>query len=163
MSSEKQYWLMKSEPTVFSISDLAAGGTTYWSGVRNFQARNFMRDRMRVGDGVLFYHSNVEPIGIAGMAEVIRTGYPDFTAWDPKDKHYDPKSTPASPIWFMVDIRFVRACREVISLKRLKTIRGLRAMAVVQRGMRLSVQPVSADEWEIIIGLPEWGPDAKIL
>jgi predicted RNA-binding protein with PUA-like domain len=157
MAPAKQYWLMKSEPTAFSIADLEANRTTYWSGVRNFQARNFMRDQMRVGDGVFFYHSSVEPIGIAGMSEVIKTGYPDFTAWDPKDEHYDPKSTPEHPVWFMVDIRFVRACQDVISLKRLKTIRGLHAMAVVQRGMRLSVQPVSADEWKIILGLPEWG------
>ncbi len=156
MPQKAQYWLMKSEPTAFSISDLAASRTTHWSGVRNFQARNFMRDQMRLGDGVLFYHSTTEPIGIAGMAEVVKTGYPDFTSWDPSDQHYDPKSTPEQPIWFMVDIRFVRVCGNVISLKRLKAMRELQSMAVVQRGMRLSVQPVSQSEWKIVMGLPEW-------
>ena len=152
----KQYWLMKSEPTSFSIKDLAACGTTYWSGVRNFQARNFMRDQMRVGDGVLFYHSSVEPIGIAGRAEVTRCGYPDHTAWDPNDAHYDPKSLPERPTWFMVDIRHVQICREVITLARLKGLPALNDMCVVQRGTRLSVQPVRPNEWRVILGLPEW-------
>ena len=154
---DRQYWLMKSEPSVFSIDDLKASRATYWSGVRNYQARNFMRDRMRVGDGVLFYHSNVEPVGIAGLAEVAKEGYPDHTAWDPNDKHYDPKSLPTKPIWFMVDIQFIKKCREVISLKKLKEIPALKKMGVVQKGSRLSVQPVQTEEWKIILKLPEWG------
>ena len=152
----KQYWLMKSEPSAFSIDDLMKAKTTYWSGVRNYQARNFMRDEMRVGDGVLFYRSSADPIGIAGMAEVIKAGYPDFTAWDPKDSHYDPKSLPTKPIWFMVDIRFVKKCREVIPLQRLKEIPALKKMRLVQQGSRLSIQPVRPEEWEVVRKLPEW-------
>ncbi len=154
--SGPQYWLVKSEPNVFSIDDFKANQTTYWSGVRNYQARNFMRDRMRVGDGVLFYHSNVEPIGIAGTAEVSKAGYPDFTAWDQKDKYYDAGSLLSKPIWYMVDVRFVKKCRSVIPLKRLKETPALRKMGVVQRGSRLSVQPVAPEEWETILKFPEW-------
>ena len=156
MAPQKQYWLMKSEPNVYSIDDLKRDRSVYWSGVRNYQARNFMRDRMQIDDGVLFYHSNVEPIGIAGRAEVIKTGYPDHTAWNPKDKYYDAKSLSTRPIWFMVDIRFVQACREVITLERLKEIPALKAMAVLRKGNRLSITPVTSDEWEVIMRLPEW-------
>jgi len=147
---------MKSEPNVFSIDDLKASKTTYWSGVRNYQARNFMRDRMKVGDRILFYHSNVEPIGIAGMAEVVKAGYPDFTAWDPKDKYYDPASLPSKPVWYMVDIQFMKRCRSVIPLKRLKENPALKKMGVVQKGSRLSVQPVAPEEWKAILKFPEW-------
>lgn len=156
MGSSPQYWLVKSEPNVFSIDDLKSSKTTYWSGVRNYQARNFMRDRMKVGDGVLFYHSNVEPIGIAGMAEVIKAGYPDFTAWEPNDKYYDPASLPSKPVWYMVDIKFVKRCRSVIPLKRLKETPALKKMGVVQKGTRLSVQPVTSQEWKAILKFPEW-------
>ncbi|MGB3940757.1 MAG: EVE domain-containing protein [Candidatus Manganitrophaceae bacterium] len=156
MAPERQYWLMKSEPNVYSIDHLKKDGTTYWSGVRNYQARNFMRDQMRVGDGVLFYHSNTEPVGIAGRAEVIKTGYPDRTAWDPKDRHYDPKSLPSDPIWFMVDIRFVKACREVISLEKLREIPALKGMMVLRKGNRLSITPVTPEEWETILEFPQW-------
>jgi len=149
----RQFWLLKSEPNTYSIDDLQRDGTTYWSGVRNFQARNFMRDRMRIGDGILFYHSNVPPVGIAGFAEVVRVGYPDHTAWDPKDGHYDPKSQPDNPIWFMVDIRYIRHCRTVVTLTQMKAHPALQKMAVVQRGTRLSVQPVRIDEWEVVSGL----------
>ena len=149
----RQFWLLKSEPSTYSIDDLRRDGTTYWSGVRNFQARNFMRDRMQIGDGILFYHSNVPPIGIAGFAEVVRAGYPDHTAWDPKDRHHDPKSRPDNPIWFMVDIRYLRHCRTVITLAQMKAHPALQKMAVVQRGTRLSVQPVRPDEWDVISGL----------
>jgi predicted RNA-binding protein with PUA-like domain len=151
-----QYWLVKSEPNVFSIDHLKASKTTYWSGVRNYQARNFMRDRMKVGDGVLFYHSNAEPIGIAGMAEVVKAGYPDFTAWDPKDKYYDPASLPSKPVWYMVDIKFMKRCRSVIPLKLLKETPVLKKMGVVQKGARLSVQPVAPEEWKAILKFPEW-------
>ena len=146
MGSSPQYWLVKSEPDVFSIDHLKTSKTTYWSGVRNYQARNFMRDRMKVGDGVLFYHSNVEPIGIAGMAEVVKEGYPDFTAWDPKDKYYDPTSLPSNPVWYMVDIKFVKRCRSVIPLKRLKETPALKKKGVVQKGRRLSVKTVAPDK-----------------
>jgi predicted RNA-binding protein with PUA-like domain len=151
-----QYWLMKSEPNVFSIDDLKASRTTYWSGVRNYQARNFMRDQMKVGDGVFFYHSSSAPVGIAGMAAVIKTGYPDFTAWDPKDKYYDPVSLPSKPVWYMVDIRFVKRCRSVIPLRRLKETPALKKMGVVQRGSRLSIQPVDPKEWQTVLQFPEW-------
>jgi predicted RNA-binding protein with PUA-like domain len=156
MGSGAQYWLMKSEPNVFSIDDLKASRTTYWSGVRNYQARNFMRDQMKAGDGIFFYHSNVDPIGIAGMAEVVKSGYPDFTAWDPNDKYYDPGSLPSNPIWYMVDIRFRKKCRSVISLTRLKETPALKKMEVVQRGSRLSVQPVSPEEWKTVLKFEEW-------
>jgi predicted RNA-binding protein with PUA-like domain len=152
----KQYWLVKTEPTTFSIDDMKAAGTSEWSGVRNFQARNFMRDQMRLGDGVLVYHSNVEPIGVVGLAEVSREGYPDPTAWDPNDHHYDPKSLPSAPTWFMVDLRYVRHARSVITLPRLKSLPALEEMKVVQRGVRLSVQPVTPAEWKIVLRLPEW-------
>jgi predicted RNA-binding protein with PUA-like domain len=115
-----------------------------------------MRDQMRVGDGVFFYQSNAKQIGIVGSAKVIKTGYADYTAWDPKDIHYDPKSTPERPIWFMVDIEIVNACATIITLKQLKSIAALNDMGVVQRGNRLSVQPVSPEAWETILKLPEW-------
>jgi predicted RNA-binding protein with PUA-like domain len=146
---------MKSEPNVFSIDDLrkSKNQTTCWDGVRNYQARNFLRDEIKVGDGALFYHSDVEPIGIAGEAVVVRGGYPDYTAFDPKDVHFDPKSDPKHPTWYRVDVKFVRACKEVVTLKRLKEIPALKKMMVVQRGMRLSVQPVTPEEWHVIMKL----------
>lgn len=150
---------MKSEPKEYSIEDLKADTVTGWDGVRNYQARNFMRDDMRVGDGVFFYHSNTKPefVGITGMAKVVKRGYPDDTAWDPNDRHYDPKSRPGNPTWYRVDVRFVKKCKTVIPLRRLKGTPGLKKMVVVQRGSRLSVQPVSPEEWRIILALPEWG------
>jgi len=156
MSSKKRYWLMKSEPSVFSIDDLKACKVTCWDGVRNYQARNFMRDEMKMGDGVLFYHSNVQPSGIAGLAEVAKEAYPDYTAFDPKDVHYDPKSDPAHPAWYMVDVKYIKSCNSIIPLSRLKTIPGLKNMALFKYG-RLSVQPVTPKEWKIILSLPEWG------
>jgi predicted RNA-binding protein with PUA-like domain len=159
MTRTRRFWLMKSEPTVFSIDDLrrAERQTTCWDGVRNYQARNFLRDDIKTGDGVLYYHSSVEPVGIGGEAVVVRDGYPDFTAFDPDDVHYDPKSDFHNPTWYMVDVKFVRACEDGITLKRLKSLSALRSMLVVQRGQRLSVQPVTAAEWRVIMGLPEWG------
>jgi len=154
---KKRYWLMKSEPAAYSINDLLRDKTTCWDGVRNYQARNFMRDQMRLGDGVLFYHSNILIPGIVGEAKVTREGYPDYTAWDPEDRHYDPKTAPDRPTWFMVDIEFVRECRSVITLTQLKEIPGLEKMEVVKRGSRLSVSPVTAEEWKILIHLPQWG------
>ena len=151
---------MKSEPTAFSINDLKRCKTTCWDGVRNYQARNFLRDAIRVGDGVLFYHSSVDQVGIVGMAEVTKAGYPDYTAWDPHGGHYDPKSTPARPIWYMVDIRFVKTCREIITLTRLRAIPHLKKMMLLRQG-RLSVQPVTPQEWAIVTKLPEWAGRAS--
>lgn len=147
---------MKSEPSDFSIDDLKSCRSICWSGVRNYQARNYMRDQMQVGDGVFFYQSNAKQIGIVGTAKVTKTGYADYTAWDPRDKHYDPKSSPEKPIWFMVDIEIIKACRTIITLNRLKSIAELKDMGVVRRGNRLSVQPVSPEAWETILKLPEW-------
>ncbi|MEW6325817.1 MAG: EVE domain-containing protein [Nitrospirota bacterium] len=155
----RRCWLMKSEPNVFSIDDLrrADGQTTIWDGVRNYQARNFLRHEIKPGDGVLFYHSSADPPGIAGEAVVVRDGYPDPTAFDPKDPHYDPKSNPARPLWYAVDVKFVRACR-LIPLARLRAIPALSSMVLLKRG-RLSVQPVTEEEWRTIMALPEWKAD----
>ncbi|MHB8482665.1 MAG: EVE domain-containing protein [Nitrospiria bacterium] len=154
----KQYWLLKSEPGVFSIEDLrkSDGQTACWDGVRNYQARNFLRDDLKKGDGVFFYHSTADPVGIAGEAVVVREGYPDKTAFDPADVHYDSRSNPGKPTWFTVDIQFIRACREVITLKKLRSIPALKEMKVLQRGMRLSVQPVTPKEWALIMKFSEW-------
>lgn len=146
------YWLMKSEPDVFGIDDLARrpNGTEHWDGVRNYQARNFLRE-MKVGDRVFFYHSNAQPPGIVGIAEVVREAYPDFTAWDPESKYFDPKSTPDNPRWFMVDVRFVRKFGRIITLDELRANPVLGDMPLVRRGSRLSVMPVTAGQWEAIL------------
>lgn len=141
---------MKSEPDVFSIEDLKAGKVTCWDGVRNYQARNYLRDDMKVGDEVLFYHSSSEPTGIAGIAEVVKEGYPDYTAFDPEDIHHDPKSDPQKPTWFMVDVKFVKSFKSVIPLSVLRTIPGLKDMLLLRHG-RLSVQPVTPKQWKIIM------------
>ncbi|MGZ4999749.1 MAG: EVE domain-containing protein [Methylomonas sp.] len=150
-----KYWLMKSEPEAFSIDDLRSRPqqTEHWDGVRNYQARNMMRDEMKVGDQVFFYHSNCEEPGIVGIAEVIREGYPDFTAFDPEDKHFDPKSNPEKPTWFMVDVRFVRKLSRTISLRELKLKTQLSDLALLRRGNRLSIMPVAAQDWDFILGL----------
>ena len=151
------YWLMKSEPGEFSIDDLKAapGGETFWDGVRNYQARNFMRDDMKVGDGVLYYHSNCPETGVVGIATVCREAYPDHTAFDPEDKHYDPKSDPDNPRWCMVDIRFERKFERVILLRELRRYADgpLRDMLLLRRGNRLSITPVTAGEWNFILSL----------
>lgn len=151
--ADRNYWLVKSEPDCFSYDDLAHAPkqTTHWSGVRNYQARNFMRDQMKKGDGVLYYHSSAEPPGIVGVAEVVKAGYPDHTARDPKDDHYDPKSTEDNPIWYMVDIKAVEKFRNYLSLNDLKHVRVLEKMELLRRGSRLSVQPVRAEEWAAIL------------
>lgn len=147
-----RYWLFKTEPTCFSIDDLAASPaqTTSWSGVRNFQARNFLRDEVRLGDNILFYHSNVDPVGIAGICEVVKAGYPDVTALDPNDKHFDPKATRDNPIWYTVDVKFSAKLSRVVPLALLKKTPGLEKMEVCRRGSRLSVQPVTPQEWRIV-------------
>ena len=138
-----KYWLMKSEPSVYSIDDLEKDKIAYWDGVRNYQARNFMRDEMKVGDKVLFYHSNAKPSGVAGICEVVKEGYPDFTAFDPEDIHYDPKSKRDEPTWFMVDVKFVEKFPQLVTLAEIKANPKLSNMKLVQRGNRLSVMPIS--------------------
>lgn len=149
-----RYWLMKSEPNAYSIDDLERDGTTHWDGVRNYQARNLMRDDMKVGDKVLFYHSNAKPPGVAGLAEVCREGYPDFTAWDPKDKHHDPKSDPDDPTWMMVDIRFVRKFDHEVGLPELKENPVLDDMVLLNRS-RLSVQPCEKKHYDAIVKMAQ--------
>ena len=146
----KKYWLMKSEPDEFSFDDLKVepNSTAHWDGVRNYQARNFMRNEMKKGDIVLFYHSNCDPPGVVGIAEVVKEAYPDHTAWDPKDKHFDPKSTKDNPVWFMVEVKWKKAFKRFVSLHELKETRELKDMKVVQRGQRLSVQPVTRKEFD---------------
>jgi predicted RNA-binding protein with PUA-like domain len=145
-----QYWLMKSEPDEFSIDDLNMQGSEHWDGVRNYQARNFMRDDMKIGDMVLFYHSNTKPPGVVGLARVCREGYPDHTAFDKKDKHYDPKSDPDKPTWIMVDVEFVEKFPGVVSLDDLKADPSLDGMLVTRRGQRLSIQPVEKKHFDTV-------------
>jgi predicted RNA-binding protein with PUA-like domain len=159
MARAKQYWLLKTEPSSFSIQDLAAcrGQTTCWDGVRNYQARNFMRDDMRLGDEVLFYHSNAEPPAIVGTAVIVGEARPDPTAWDPEDHHFDPKASPANPIWQMVDIRFQEAFPEPLPLEMLRGVRSLAGMELLRKGSRLSVQPVKPAEFETVMALAHAG------
>jgi len=149
------YWLFKSEPDCYSFADLMAAPeqTTGWDGVRNYQARNFLRDEVRVGDGVLFYHSSTDPNAIAGIAEVVRAGHPDPTASDPKEAHYDPKSDPANPTWFQVSVRAVRAINPPIEMSELRKIPALAGMELLRKGSRLSIQPVTHEEWKAITEL----------
>ncbi len=151
MARKKQYWLMKSEPNEYSIDDLKKDGKAHWDGVRNYQARNFMRDEMRVGDKVIFYHSNANPSGAAGVAEVASEAYPDFTAFDPNDKHFDPKSKEDKPTWYMVDVKFVEKFDNFVSLAEIKANPKLQNMKLVQRGNRLSVMPITKEEFNEIV------------
>ena len=146
------HWLFKSEPETFSIDTLARKPkqTTHWDGVRNYQARNMLRDQIKVGDQVFFYHSNCNPPGIVGIAEVVKAGYPDSTAFDPESKYYDPSSSPDKPRWFMVDIRLVKKFPRIVTLEEIKNQPELQNMQVARRGNRLSITPVSAKEWETI-------------
>jgi predicted RNA-binding protein with PUA-like domain len=154
MAQGRRYWLMKSEPSVFSIDDLAASPkqTTCWDGVRNYQARNYMR-RMAVGDLVLFYHSNADPPAIAGIAQVVRTAYPDPTQFEKRHAHYDPDSDPADPRWEMVDIKLVKKFARPVTLDRLRGEPTLKGMELLRKGSRLSVQPVRKSEWDRILKL----------
>lgn len=151
------YWLIKSEPDAFSIDDLESRGPAGepWDGVRNYQARNMIRDAMRVGDQLFFYHSNCEAPGIVGIGEVVSAAYPDATAFDPEVKYYDPKSDPESPRWYLVDVRHVRHLRRAISLSELKGHADgpLADFPLVRRGNRLSVMPVTEPQWHFILGL----------
>lgn len=146
-----QYWLMKSEPDEVSIDDAFAApdSTVAWFGVRNYQARNFMRDAMRVGDGVLFYHSSCDEPGIAGLAEVASTPYPDETQFDPTSKYYDPKATRESPRWMLVDVRATQKTR-LMTLPELRAIPELADMQILKKGNRLSITPVTPAEWRCI-------------
>jgi predicted RNA-binding protein with PUA-like domain len=150
-----RYWLFKTEPSVFGYDDLLAAPerTTGWDGVRNYQVRNFMRDEMRVGDRVLFYHSSAEPAGVAGTAEVVREAYPDPTAFDPADPHFDPKSRRDAPAWLTVDVRAVERFPTFVTLDALRAAPGLEEMQVLRRGNRLSVTPVTAAEWQVVCAL----------
>jgi len=153
---ERRYWLIKSEPDVFSFGDLTAAPkrTTCWDSVRNSSARNFLRDGMKRGDLCFYYHSNAEPSAIVGICEVVREGYPDPTAWDPSHDYFDPKSDPEHPTWFMVDVQAVRALARPVSLNEIKAEPALAEMALVRTG-RLSVVPVLAGEWDTVIALSE--------
>ena len=152
---ERRYWLFKSEPTAYSFADLLnePDRTAEWDGVRNYQVRNFMRDDMKVGDGVLFYHSSAKPLAVIGTALIVGEAYPDSTAWDPAEKHYDPKSTPDNSIWLMVDIQAEREFARPVTLDEIKQSPKLQDMLLVRRGMRLSIQPVTQEEWDEVVAM----------
>lgn len=148
------YWLFKTEPGCFSFDDLKnrPDMTEHWDGVRNFQARNFLRDQIKKGDRVLFYHSNIPEPAVVGIAEVVRDGYPDFTAMDPEAEHFDPKASSEKPIWYMVDVRYVEPLKKTVTLEMIKSNPELSDMPLVKRS-RLSIQPVAADEWRMILSM----------
>lgn len=155
MTARKRYWLMKSEPDAFSIDDLKRVGQEPWNGVRNYQARNFMRDGMKVGDGILFYHSNTKVPGIVGLATVATEAYPDDTQFDPKSDYYDPKATRETPRWLLVDVAFERKLRDTISLDEIKLHADAlgEGFALTARGNRLSILPVTAAQWKLLLSL----------
>ncbi len=154
MPTTAKFWLVKTEPESFSIDDLASspGKTTCWDGVRNYQARNYLRE-MKLGERVLVYHSSTDPMAIVGVATVARESYPDHTAWDKKDPHYDPKSTNDSPVWFMVDLKLEQTFKQPITLEALRGVAALKEMELLRRGSRLSVQPVRKSEFDAILKL----------
>jgi len=149
------HWLLKSEPDCFSIDDLRARPKQIspWDGVRNFQARNMMRDDMKVGDLGFFYHSSCTPPGVVGVIEIVKTGYPDHTAWDLDSDHYDPKSTKEKPLWYMVDVKFVKKFKQMITLDELKQHAELKNMIILRKGNRLSVTPITSSEYKFILSL----------
>lgn len=148
-----RYWLMKCEPAAYTIDDLERDGSTSWEGVRNYKARNYMRDDMQLGDEVLFYASNAEPSGVTGLAKIVRTSYPDASQFNRKSHYYDEDADKANPTWFMVDIGFVKNFHGTVPLDTLKATKGLEKMMVTQKGSRLSVQPVTKAEFEIVLKL----------
>lgn len=152
--ADRRYWLFKSEPNAYSFQDLIGeeDQTAEWDGVRNYQARNFLRDEVKVGDSVLFYHSSAKPTAVVGTASVVRDGYPDDTAWDPNSEHPDPKSTPEKPIWFMVDIKGEAELARPVTLAEIKETPGLEDISLFRRP-RVSIHPISPDEWKIITEL----------
>jgi predicted RNA-binding protein with PUA-like domain len=147
----KKYWLIKSEPNAYSIDDLVKDKRTHWDGVRNYQARNFMRDEMKTGDKILFYHSNANPPAVVGVCEVVKEAYPDFTAFDSKDKHYDPKSKKENPTWMMIDIQIIEKLNRPVTLEEIKQNPKLKNMRLVKRGNRLSVMPIEKTEFNEIL------------
>lgn len=153
----KKYWLFKSEPSEFSWNDLkkSKNQTTFWDGVRNYQARNFLRDEIERGDGVLFYQSNTDPLAVVGYCEVVKEGYPDHTQFDPKNSHFDPKAKKDSPTWFMVDIKLAQEFKNLITLESIKANPKLKNMKLIQRGQRLSIQPVTKTEWGEILKMAD--------
>ncbi len=157
MAASQKCWLLKTEPDSFSIDDLASSKnkTTCWDGVRNYQARNFMRDEMKVGDHVLLYHSSCQPPGVVGVAKIVKESYVDHTAFDQQNKHFDPKSSPDNPRWFMVDIKLVKKFKRLIPLDELRAVKALEGMVLLQKGSRLSVQPVTAKQLETIVKLAD--------
>ncbi|MQF95153.1 MAG: EVE domain-containing protein [SAR202 cluster bacterium] len=152
---EKRYWLFKSEPNAYSFTDLMnePDGWAEWDGVRNYQARNFMRDDMKVGDEILFYHSNAKPMAVVGIATVVREGYDDFHGLDHNDMHYEPKATAENPIWSMVDIKGVRELGRPVTLAEIKENPKLQDMLLIRKGMRLSIQPVTKEEFDEVVSL----------
>ena len=146
-------WLFKSEPGAYSYDDLVNDGVAEWDGVRNFQARNFLRDDIKPYDRVLFYHSNVKPPAVIGTATVVRSGYPDNTAWDPESDHPDPKSTMENPLWYMVDIKADKSFDNPVTLQEIRDNPVLQDMVLLRKGMRLSIQPVTKDQFETICGM----------
>ncbi len=147
------YWLFKSEPTTYSFDDLVADGVSEWDGVRNFQVRNWLRDAIKPGDRILFWHSSAKPIGVVGTATVVREGYPDHTAWDPDSDHPDPKSTPDNPIWWMVDIQADQQFNDIVTADDLREEPALADMVVLKRGNRLSITPVTEAEFAIVASI----------
>jgi len=149
------YWLFKSEPSAFSIDDLRQRPkqTEHWDGVRNYQVRNQLHNDIKQGDLAFFYHSSCAPPGIAGIMQVVKNGYPDFTAWDKQSDHYDPKSTPTTPRWYMVDVKFIEKFPRLITLDEIKRQPKLKQMPILKKGNRLSITPVTTQEWKIIVGL----------
>jgi len=154
------YWLMKSEPNAFSIDALteSKNQTTHWDGVRNYQARNMLRDEMKVGDQVFFYHSNANPPGIVGTMKIVKEGYPDFTAFDPEDHHFDPKSNPDNPRWYMVDVQLIKKFKSLISIDELRQYPELQEMMILRKGNRLSITPITPKEWRFILQLEDTMP-----
>ena len=153
--TERKYWLFKSEPNAYSFSDLLnePDQTAEWDGVRNYQVRNFMRDEMKAGDGVLFYHSSTNPMAVVGTATIVREAYPDSTAWDSNSEHPDPRSTPDNPVWLMVDIKADKEFARPVTLPEVKQNPKLKDMLLARKGMRLSIQPVTREEWEEVIAM----------
>ena len=153
MAEDMAYWLMKSEPDAYSIDDLETDGREMWDGIRNYQARNMMRDEMRVGDKVFFYHSNCKEPGIVGIMKVASKPYPDPTQFDRKSKYYDPKSTADNPRWVLVDVKYVRKLKRNITLAELKETKGLDGLILTRKGNRLSIMPVEKKHWNKILSL----------
>jgi predicted RNA-binding protein with PUA-like domain len=146
-----KYWLFKSEPTAYSFEDLVNDGTAEWDGVRNFQVRNWLRDEIKTGDQVLYYYSNTKVIGVVGTASVVSDGYPDNTAWDPGSEHPDPKSTPDKPIWYMVDLQAGQRFADTVTPDEMRPVAELSEMVVLKKGNRLSITPVTQEEFEMVV------------